>query len=114
ADSHLPGGHVDSDIQPGTVLAGRYRLARVIGSGGFGRVWEAEDQQLHRAVAIKEVMLSLLPPEQQKERLERALREGRNAAALADHPHIVSVYDVLIEAGKPWIVMQLVRGVSLR
>ena len=59
-------------------------------------------------------MLSLLPPEQQKERLERALREGRNAAALADHPHIVSVYDVLIEAGKPWIVMQLVRGASLR
>lgn len=105
---------MDSDIQPGTVLAGRYRLTRVIGSGGFGRVWEAEDRQLQRAVAIKEVMLSLLPPEQQKERLERALREGRNAAALADHPHIVSVYDVLIEAGKPWIVMQLVRGVSLR
>lgn len=105
---------MDSDIQPGTVLAERYRLTRVIGSGGFGRVWEADDQQLHRAVAIKEVMLSLLPPEQQKERLERALREGRNAAALADHPHIVSVYDVLIEAGKPWIVMQLVRGASLR
>lgn len=105
---------MDSDIRPGTVLAGRYRLSRVIGSGGFGRVWEADDAQLHRAVAIKEVMLSLLPPEQHRERLERALREGRNAAALADHPHIVSVYDVIVEAGKPWIVMQLVRGLSLR
>ncbi|WP_194891184.1 serine/threonine-protein kinase [Catenulispora pinisilvae] len=105
---------MDRDSQPGTILAGRYRLTRVIGTGGFGRVWEADDEQLQRSVAIKEVMLSLLPPEQQRERLERALREGRNAAALADHPHIVSVYDGLIEDGKPWIVMQLVRGVSLR
>lgn len=108
------GGPLGTDAQPGYRLIGRYRLVAVIGSGGFGRVWEAVDEQLNRPVAVKEVTLSWLPPAQHEERLERARREGRNAAALADHPAIVSVYDVVIEYGMPWIVMQLVRGRSLR
>ncbi|MBS2545844.1 serine/threonine protein kinase [Catenulispora sp. NL8] len=98
----------------GTLVGGRYRLIELLGVGGFGRVWEATDEQLGRAVAVKEVMLSLLPPAQHAERLDRAQREGRNAAALADHANIVTVYDVVIEDGAPWIVMQLVRGTSLR
>lgn len=80
----------------------------------MGRVWEARDTLLDRAIAVKEVLLPALPPAQQEMRLQQAGREGRNAAALADHPNIVTVYDVVIEDGVPWIVMQLVRGRSLR
>ncbi|WP_370369997.1 serine/threonine-protein kinase [Catenulispora sp. GP43] len=85
-----------------------------IGHGGMGRVWEAQDTRLGRTVAVKEVLLPALPPAQQEIRLQLAMREGRNAAAFADHPHVVSVYDVIEEDGAPWIVMQLVRGRSLR
>ena len=98
----------------GHVLGGRYELVSEIGHGGMGRVWEARDTQLDRSVAVKEVLLPALPPVQQELRLQLALREARNAAALADHPNIVTVYDVLLENGSPWIVMQLVRGRSLR
>ena len=104
---------MDASTQPGHIVAGRYKLLRELGSGGFGRVWAARDEQLGRDVAIKQVVMPVLPPDQQEQRLAQALREGTNAAALADHPNIVTVYDVVIEGGSPWIVMQLVRGRSL-
>jgi serine/threonine protein kinase len=64
-------------------------------------------------VAVKELLMPALPAAKQDERLERARREAVNAARL-DHPHVVTVHDVVIEDGEPWIVMQLVRGRSLR
>lgn len=96
------------------MVGGRYLLIAEIGHGGMGRVWEARDTQLDRIVALKEVLLPALPPAQQETRLKQAEREGKNAAALADHANIVSVYDVVTDAGSPWIVMQLVKGRSLR
>jgi serine/threonine protein kinase len=101
------------DAGSGSVVAGRYRLISEIGRGGMGRVWEARDTQLDRPVAIKEVLIPDLLPPQREVRLQQALREGRNAAAMADHPNIVTVYDVVLDHGSPWIVMQLVRGRSL-
>ncbi|MFG2940714.1 WD40 repeat domain-containing serine/threonine protein kinase [Streptomyces sp. NPDC048282] len=92
---------------------GRYLLVRQIASGGMGTIWEGYDTRLDRTVAIKEVSLDLIPPIHQKEFLDRAVLEGRNAAALADHPNIVTVHDVVIERGMPWTVMQFVRGRSL-
>ncbi|WP_194891182.1 serine/threonine-protein kinase [Catenulispora pinisilvae] len=102
------------ETRPGQMVGGRYLLVAEIGHGGMGRVWEARDTQLDRLVALKEVLLPALPPAQQEIRLKQAEREGKNAAALADHPNIVSVYDVITDAGSPWIVMQLVKGRSLR
>ncbi|GAA1988507.1 serine/threonine-protein kinase [Catenulispora subtropica] len=102
------------ETQPGHMVGGRYQLISEIGHGGMGRVWEARDTQLGRLVALKEVLLPALPPAQQEIRLKQAEREGKNAAALADHPHIVTVYDVIVDGGTPWIVMQLVKGRSLR
>lgn len=96
------------------VIGGRYRLVADLGSGGFGRVWKAHDEALDVDVAIKEVWL---PPasssQEQAERLARAEREARNAAKLRDHPDIVAVYDVVVDDGVPWIVMQLIDGASL-
>ncbi|MBS2531629.1 serine/threonine protein kinase [Catenulispora sp. NF23] len=92
---------------------GRYLLVREIASGGMGRVWEGRDSQLGRAVAIKELSLDSIAAVDHAEFLERAVQEGRNAAALSDHPNIVTIYDVVVEGGSPWTVMQFVRGRSL-
>ncbi|MFD0902016.1 serine/threonine-protein kinase [Actinomadura sediminis] len=96
------------------VLAGRYRRLDRIGRGGMGAVWRAYDADLDREVAVKELWV----PEQVAEP-ERAVwyarmeREARAAARLR-HPGIVTVYDrVRGEDGRPWIVMELVRGRSL-
>lgn len=96
------------------VLAGRYRRLDRIGQGGMGSVWRAHDADLDREVAVKELWI----PEQVGEQ-ERAVwyarmeREARAAARLR-HPGIVTVYDrVLGDDGRPWIVMELVRGRSL-
>ncbi|GAA4232855.1 hypothetical protein FHR32_004399 [Streptosporangium album] len=98
---------------PLPVLAGRYRAIERLGAGGMGVVWRAEDDLLHREVAIKEVKLDpTLPEAQRAEMRERTLREARAAARLG-HPSIVTVHDVIAQDGRPWIVMDLVRGRSL-
>ncbi|GIH25913.1 hypothetical protein Aph01nite_42230 [Acrocarpospora phusangensis] len=100
--------------RPVTLLAERYRLIAPIGQGGMGTVWHASDELLRQEVAIKEV---LLPPglseAQLAEMRERTLREARAAARLRSHPSIVTVHDVVLDGGRPWIVMELVRGQSL-
>lgn len=97
----------------GAIGGGRYLLVRQIASGGMGTIWEGRDTRLNRTVAIKEVSLDLVAPVLRGEFLERAVHEGRNAAALADHPNIVTVHDVVVEDDAPWTVMQFVRGRSL-
>ncbi|MEV0630874.1 serine/threonine-protein kinase [Nonomuraea wenchangensis] len=98
----------------GDVVGRRYRLAAVLGSGGFGRVWRARDETLDVDVAIKELRLPPGMPETERaERLARATREARNAARLRTHDGIVAVHDVVIDGGLPWIVMELVDGCSL-
>ncbi|MFF3323201.1 serine/threonine-protein kinase [Streptomyces sp. NPDC002889] len=100
--------------QPDRVIGARYRLINRLGSGGFGQVWKAYDETLHVDVAIKEVRLpSTVSETERAERLVRAAREARKAAALRDHPNIVAVHDVVIEDEVSWTVMQLVVGHSL-
>ncbi|XRQ15056.1 serine/threonine-protein kinase [Actinomadura welshii] len=110
-----PGDPSGGATGPGTVLdGGRYRLLREIGRGGMGRVWEAEDRALRRRVAVKEVLLPEgLAPGERRRLVERAAREARTAARL-EHPSIVVVHDVLVHDDRPWIVMELVDGVTLR
>ncbi|MFG2616987.1 protein kinase [Streptomyces sp. NPDC048507] len=95
------------------MIGGRYRLTRPLGAGGFGEVWEAHDPVLAVDVAMKMVRLSSVPDEARAELLARAARESRNAARLRDHPHIITVHDVVEVDDAPWIVMQLVDGGSL-
>lgn len=97
----------------GRVIAGRYILERRIGQGAMGVIWRAHDQLLDRIVAVKEVVLSAAIDQFEAANLyRRTLREARTAARLS-HPGVVTVYDVVDEDGRPWIVMELVPSQSL-
>ncbi|WP_299932745.1 serine/threonine-protein kinase [uncultured Nocardioides sp.] len=91
------------------MIAGRYRLERQIGRGGSGTVHLAIDEVLGRQVAIKRI--GLIPGSDAAE-LERAEREARLAAAL-NHPHVVSVFDLVDEEDVRWLVMEYVDGETL-
>ncbi|MGP2437355.1 serine/threonine-protein kinase [Streptomyces sp. JW3] len=78
----------------------------------MGRVWRAADEILDRPVAVKEMRMDGIDAEDAPTRRERVLREAR-ATARIDHPHVVRVYDVVEEADRLWIVMELVVGRSL-
>jgi serine/threonine protein kinase len=98
---------------PGRLVAGRYRLESQIGGGGMGTVWLARDELLGRQVAIKQVLSpATVSPKEADQQRQRALREGRIAARLS-HPHAISVYDVALESGQPWLVMEYLPSRSL-
>ncbi|MFE7762437.1 serine/threonine-protein kinase [Streptomyces sp. NPDC057438] len=101
--------------QPGSerVIAGRYRLLTPLGEGGMGTVWRARDEVLHREVAVKEVKAPGGIPVSDVERMYARLEREAWAAARVANRNVVTVYDVAMEDGRPWIVMELVRGVSL-
>lgn len=87
----------------------QYRIVRQLGHGGMGEVYEAEDQQLQRLVALK-----VMRPEIASEEAARArfLQEARAAAALK-HDHIVTIYQVGEDQGVPFLAMELLKGKSL-
>ena len=87
-----------------------YRILEPIGAGGMGAVYKAYDNKLQRTVAIK-----LLPPEyvSQQDRRRRFFQEARAASALS-HPHILTVYEVGEDEGRPYIAMEYVEGQTLR
>lgn len=94
-------------IEAGTpVLATRYHLRSLVGRGGAGQVWRAYDELLDREVAIKQATCAHGTP-------DRSLREAR-AAARVNCAGAVTVYDHIVEDGRPWIVMELIRGHSLQ
>lgn len=100
----------------GELLGGRYRLVRLLGEGGMGQVWEAQDETLGRGVAVKVVSLLAGAASHGTEARARFLREARITAALK-HPNIVTIHDMgetSTEEGRaPFLVMELVRGEGL-
>jgi predicted Ser/Thr protein kinase len=93
----------------GTSLASRYELRALLGRGGMGEVYEAVDRRLDRTVAVK-----ILRPELARDERfpARFRREARTSAALS-HRGIVAVYDVGVDGGRAFIVMELVAGRTL-
>ncbi|QDU25728.1 Serine/threonine-protein kinase PrkC [Anatilimnocola aggregata] len=87
---------------------GPYRIVKVLGRGGMGVVYQAEDEQLSRLVAIK----AMLPSQSNATSRQRFLREARAAAALK-HDHVVTIYQVGEDQGLPFIAMEFLEGESL-
>ncbi|MGW1957384.1 protein kinase domain-containing protein [Streptomyces sp. NPDC001920] len=101
--------------EPGSerLIAGRYRLLSPLGEGGMGTVWRAHDELLHREVAVKEVRAPHGLPASEVERMYARLEREAWAAARVANRNVVTVYDVATQDGRPWIVMELVRGISM-
>ncbi|MFJ9819778.1 serine/threonine-protein kinase [Streptomyces sp. NPDC101151] len=110
----MPWGSPVSEV-PGQerVIADRYRLLSPLGEGGMGTVWRARDEVLHREVAVKEVRAPAGLAASDVERMYARLEREAWAAARVANRNVVTVYDVALEGGRPWIVMELVRGLSL-
>ncbi len=98
------------DVGTGTVIDGRYRLLRQLGSGGMADVWLAEDPHLQRYVALKILHKRFA---QDREFVERFRREAEAAAGL-QHRNIVAVFDRGDVDGTYYIAMQLLEGRSLK
>ncbi|WP_233608422.1 serine/threonine-protein kinase [Nocardia stercoris] len=93
-------------VGPDYLVAGRYRLQSKLGGGGMGAVWLAHDRLMNRDVAIKQVLTTAgLSESQAKAVRDQIMHEGRIAAKLS-HEHAIAVYDVVLEAGEPWLVME--------
>jgi class 3 adenylate cyclase/predicted Ser/Thr protein kinase len=96
-------------LGPGGTLA-HFKVVSAIGSGGMGEVFLAEDQRLHRLVALK-----VAPPEVTNDeiRKERFLLEARSASAL-NHANIAHIYDIGEDRGVSYIAMEYIDGTTLR
>jgi serine/threonine protein kinase len=103
-------------------VSGRYRLTEIIGRGGMGTVWRAEDELLGRAVAVKVIAAPDAPinsgspngltPETQVQTASRARREARAAGRL-NHPGAVTIHDIIEEDGRFHIIMELIQAPTL-
>ncbi|HWR34746.1 MAG TPA: protein kinase [Clostridia bacterium] len=106
---HEPQKHPIFRELSGTI-AGRFRVIKILGSGGMGQVYQAEDLTLKRLVAIKRMAFNGQLSDHDREAL---LREAQRASAL-NHPNIASIYDVVEDGGELLLVMECVDGMSLR
>jgi serine/threonine protein kinase len=99
------------ELAPGAALGegARYRLERVLGTGGMASVWLATDARLEREVAVKVLSDALALDASYVLRFER---EARVAAGLS-HPHLVSVFDFSVDGPRPYLVMEYIAGGSL-
>ena len=91
-------------------LPDRYKVVRHIANGGMAGVWEAQDELLGRAVAVKVLAQHLSDDERARKRFER---EARAAAGLSSHANVVTIYDVAEHDGRAFMVMELMRGGSV-
>ena len=97
----------DQGFTPGTMLADRYRVVALLGRGGMGQVYRAEDTKLGQAVALKFIRGTLSP-----ERLQRLYAEVRIGREVA-HPNVCRLYDIVELDGQNFIAMEYVDGEDL-
>jgi eukaryotic-like serine/threonine-protein kinase len=109
-DTDQTAGYAPTGEQPGTIIAGRYKLLEEIGQGGMGTVWAAEQTTpVRRKVALK-----LIKAGMDSRAVLARFEAERQALALMDHPSIAKVLDGgLTDSGRPYFVMEYVKGVPI-
>jgi serine/threonine protein kinase len=101
-------------VSPGArLVAGRYRLSALLGRGGMGRVWLAEDELLHRPVALKQEIVSDPTSDGGYRTAPGRLLIEACAAATVNHKGAVTIYDVVTDNSRTWIVMEPLSGRTL-
>jgi eukaryotic-like serine/threonine-protein kinase len=95
------------------LVAGRYRLSALLGRGGMGRVWLAEDELLHRPVALKQDIVSDPTSDGWHRTPPGRLLIEACAAASVNHKGAVTIYDVVTDDSRTWIVMEPLSGRTL-
>ena len=97
-------------LEIGTMLSGRYEVLKRVGSGGMADVYMAKDHKLNRNVAVKVLKSEYV----EDEKFLRKFETEAQAVARLSHPNIVNIYDVGIEDGINYIVMELAEGITLK
>jgi len=98
-----------AQFTPGTVIAGRYRIVSLLGRGGMGEVYRAEDMKLGHGVALKFLPRNLPREPEVLERLYAEVRIGRQIS----HPNVCRLYDIVEAEGYHFITMEYVDGEDL-
>jgi serine/threonine protein kinase/tetratricopeptide (TPR) repeat protein len=110
ASSAGAGGGNGISLEPGTVLAGRYEILDVLGSGGMGSVYKAKDLELERLVALKVIRPELARNPAIVDRFKQELRLSHRVT----HKNVIRMYDLGEDAGLRFITMEFVEGRDLR
>ena len=103
-------GNTEPELQPGTILANRYEILNVLGTGGMGSVYEAKDLELDRLVALKVIRPELARNAAIVDRFKQELRLSHKVT----HRNVVRLYDLSEDAGMRFVTMELVAGRDLR
>lgn len=103
---------VSTNLEPGTVLATRYRIESVLGQGGMGAVYLGRIDALNKPVAIKEMRVQASDEKRQKQAIDQFRQEAHFLANL-DHPNLVQVTDFFVEDNRYYLVMAYVKGQNL-
>lgn len=100
----------EEELEPGTILAGRYEILTVLGAGGMGSVYKAQDRELNRLVALKVIRPELARNPDIVDRFKQELRLSHQVT----HRNVVRMYDLAEDAGMRFVTMELVAGQDLR
>ncbi len=98
-------------MEADTVLNGRYRIVKVLGTGGMSNVYLVEDEKLNSRWALKE-LLNIFPDEEKEEFLEQFKKEAQILAGIK-HPNLPRVFDYFEEKDRNYLVMEFIEGVTL-
>jgi eukaryotic-like serine/threonine-protein kinase len=102
-----------NQLEPGTLLLDRYLIARRVGGGGMGSVYQAKDKRLaDRLCAVKE-MIELFADQNQRAKAVEDFKREAEVLAQLDHPSIPTVFDYFIEGGRYYLVMRWIGGGDL-
>ncbi|MEO8381463.1 MAG: serine/threonine-protein kinase [Acidobacteriota bacterium] len=105
----LPRRGAEVQFAPGTIVAGRYRISSILGSGGMGEVYRADDTKLNQTVALKFLPARLAKDATLLGRLHDEVRLGRQVA----HPNVCHIYDIVDWEGAHFVAMEYVDGEDL-